>query len=89
MPSSCGAYVLILAQEQVLESIFEGGVAQGVAGWVDGAVDVAEPVANGPERVWDANVAEGVDQDHHIVWCPCGNKSNQDGHNGACHLFLP
>lgn len=73
----------------MFEGVFEGGVAEGIAGWVDGAVDVAEPVANGPERVWDADGTEGVDQDHHVVRRPCGNKSNQDGHDGACHLFLP
>lgn len=73
----------------MLKGVFEGGVAEGVAGWVDCAVDVAEPVADGPEGVWDADGTEGIDQDHHVVRCPCGNKSNQDGHDGACHLFLP
>ncbi len=87
--SPCCTYVLVLAQKQVLEGVFEGGVAQGVAGRVDGAVDVAEPVADGPEGVWDADGAEGVDQDHHVVRRPCDDKSNQDGHDGACHLFLP
>lgn len=87
-PSSGRAYVLVLAEKQVLEGVFEGGVAEGIAGWVDGAVDVAEPVADGPEGVWDADGTEGVDQDHHVVRCPRGDKSNQDGHDGACHLFL-
>lgn len=88
-PSSCCTYVLVLAQKQVLEGVLEGGIAEGIAGGVDGAVDVAEPVANGPEGVWDADGTEGVDQDHHVVGCPCDNKSNQDGHDGARHLFLP
>ena len=86
--SSCCTYVFIVAHKQVLESVFEGGVAEGVACRVDGAVDVAEPVANGPERVWDANGTEGVDQDHHVVRRPGDNKRNQDGHDGACDLFL-
>lgn len=73
----------------MLEGVFEGGVAEGVAGWVDGAVDVAEPVADGPEGVWDADGTEGVDQDHHVVRRPRGNESDQDGHDGARHLFLP
>ena len=87
--SSCCTYLLVAAQKQVLECIFEGGVAEGVAGWVDGAVDVAEPVADGPQGVRDADGAEGVDQDHHVVRCPRDNKSDQDGHDGARHLLLP
>lgn len=83
------AYVLILAQKQVFEGVFEGSVAQGVAGRVDGAVDVAEPVADGPEGVGNADGTEGVDQDHDVVRCPCDHEGNQDGHDGARHLFLP
>jgi len=86
--SSC-TNVLVLAQKQVLEGVFEGGVAEGVAGRVDGTVDVAEPVADGPEGVGDTGGAEGVDQDHHVVRRPCGNKSNQDCHDGARHFSLP
>lgn len=88
-PSSRCTYVLVLAQQQVLEGVFEGDVAQGVAGRVDGAVDVAEPVADGPQGVRDADGAEGVDQDHHVVGRPCNDESNQDGHDSARHLFLP
>lgn len=73
----------------MFEGVFEGGVAEGVAGRVYGAVDVAQPVANGPKRVGDAGGAEGVDQDHHVVRCPRGNEGNQDGHDCASHLFLP
>lgn len=88
-PSSRCSYVLVLAQKQVLEGVLEGGVAEGVAGRVYGAVDVAEPVADGPQGVWDADGAEGVDQDHHVVRRPRDHKSDQDGHDGARHLFLP
>ena len=87
--SPCCTYVLVLAQKQVLEGVFEGDVAEGVAGRVDGAVDVAEPVADGPQGVWDADGAEGVDQDHHVVRRPRDDKSNQDGHDGARHLLFP
>ena len=73
----------------MFEGVFEGGVAQGIAGRVDGAVDVAEPVADGPEGVGNAGGTEGVDQDHHVVRCPRDHESNQDGHDGARHLFLP
>lgn len=80
--------VLVLAQKQVLEGVLEGGVAEGVAGRVDGAVDVAEPVADGPQRVGDAGGAERGDEHHHVVRRPRGNKSNQDGHDGARHFSL-
>lgn len=72
----------------MLEGVLEGGVAEGVAGRVDGAVDVAEPVADGPERVGDAGGAERGDEHHHVVRRPCSNKSDQDGHDGACHFSL-
>ena len=42
------ADVPILAEQQVPEGLFKGGIAEGIAGRVDGAVDVAEPVADGP-----------------------------------------
>lgn len=80
--------VLVLAQKQVLEGVLEGGVAEGVAGGVDGAVEVAEPVADGPERAGDADGAECGDEHHHVVRRPRGNKSYQDGHDGARHFPL-
>ncbi len=58
---SSGADVLILAHEQVFEGLFEGGVTECIASGVDGAVDVAEPVANGPDCVWNARLAERAD----------------------------
>lgn len=87
--SSRCTYVLVLAQQKVFEGVFESDVTQRVAGRVDGAVDVAEPVTDGPEGVWNADGTEGVDEDHHIVGCPRDDKSNQDGHDSARHLFLP
>lgn len=59
--SSSGADVLILAHEQVFEGLFEGGVTECIASGVNGAVDVAEPVANGPDCVWNARLAECAD----------------------------
>lgn len=56
--SSC-TYIFILAQQQVLECLFECGVAQCVTSWVDGRVDITQPVANRPYSVWDAGLAEG------------------------------
>lgn len=88
LSSGC-AYVLVLTQKQVLEGVFKGGVAESVASRVNGAVDVAEPVTDGPEGIRDADGAEGVDQDHHIIRRPSDNKSNQDGHDGARHLLFP
>lgn len=73
----------------MLEGVLEGGVTEGVAGRVDCAVDVAQPVADGPESAGNAVGAEAVDQDHHVVRRPCGNESNQNGHDGACHFPFP
>jgi len=56
---SSGTDVLVLAQQQVLEGLLEGGVAQCVADRVDGGVDVAQPVADGPHRVGHTGLAEG------------------------------
>lgn len=53
-PFSSGAYVLVLAEEEVAEGLFEGGVTKGVAGGVNGGVDVAEPVANSPHGIGHA-----------------------------------
>lgn len=73
----------------MLEGVFESGVTEGIARRVDGAVDVTQPVANGPQGVGDADGAEGVDQHHHVIRRPRHHESHQDGHDGACHLLLP
>lgn len=44
-----------------LEGGAEGLVAQSVAHGVDGAVDVAQPVAQRPQSLGDAVFTEGVD----------------------------
>lgn len=56
--SSC-AYVFVLAQQQVFESLLECGIAQCIASRVDGGVDITQPVANRPHRVRDTGVTEG------------------------------
>lgn len=65
------ANVPVLAHEEVLKGFLERGITEGIAGWVDGAVDVAEPVADGPHGFRNAGLAEGVNEDHHIVRSPC------------------
>lgn len=81
--------IFILAEEKVLECLLKCDVAQSVASRVDGAVDVAQPIANSPHGVGDAAGAERVNEHHHIIRSPGGNKSDQDGHYGAGHFFLP
>ena len=84
--SSC-TYVFVLAQAQVLECLFERGVAQCVTRGVDGRVDVAQPVADSPHSVGDAGLAEGGDQHHDIIRCPCDDESQQDGKDSLGHLW--
>lgn len=84
---SSRAYIFILAQEQVLECLFESGVAQCITSRVDGGVDVAQPVADCPYGVRDAGLAEGWDQHHDVVRRPCQNESQQDCKNSLGHLF--
>lgn len=86
---SCRPYIFILAQKEMFESLFKGDVAQSVAGRIDGAVDVAQPVTDSPHGVGDAAGAEGVNEHHDVVRCPGGYKRYQDGHNGARDFFLP
>ena len=88
-PSPGSTDVPILAQQQLSERVLEGCIAERVACRVDGAVDVAQPVADGPQIGGDAGRAESVDQHHHVVGRPCGHKRHQDGHDGASHLLLP
>lgn len=74
------AFPLVPAtQQDHLEGGAESLVAQSVAHGVDGAVDVAEPVAHRPQGVWDAVFAEGADQHHDVVRRPCDDESQQDG----------
>lgn len=73
----------------MFECLFKRDVAQGVAGRVDGAVDVAQPVTNSPHCVGDAAGAKGVNEHHHIIRSPGGYKGYQDGHYSAGNFFLP
>lgn len=72
----------------MFEGVFEGDVAKGVAGWIDCAVDVAEPVAEGPHGVWNAAGAKRVNEHHHIVGSPSSHKRHQNSHDGPCDFLL-
>lgn len=85
-PISSGADVFILAQQQVLERLFERGVAQRVTSRVDGRVDVTQPVADCPHGVWHTGLAEGRDQHHDVVRCPRNDERQQDGKDSLGHL---
>lgn len=58
----------------MLECLFECDIAKSIARWVDGAVDIAQPIADSPHRAGDAAGAEGVDEHHDIVGSPGGYK---------------
>ena len=77
-----------LAEQKHAKGLLEGLVAQGVAHGVDGAVDVAQPVAQVPEGRRDALGAEGGDEHHDVVRCPCEDESQQDGTKGLGRLLL-
>lgn len=68
-----------LAHQDVPEGGPEGLVAEGVAHGVDRAVDVAQPVPEGPQGPRDAVLAKGVHQHHDVVRQPRGDEREQDG----------
>lgn len=79
----------------MLKGFLEGSIAKGITSWVDGAVDIAQPVPNGPDCFRNTIITESINEDHHVVRCPCQNESQQDGKNGSgdfllssCHLSL-
>ena len=49
----------------------ESLVTKGVAHGIDGAVDVAQPVAQMPEGGGNAFWAEGGNKHHDVIWRPC------------------
>lgn len=85
-PSSSRTYVFILAEQQVLECLFERGVAQCVTSGVNGRVDITQPISDCPHSVWHAGLAEGWDQHHDVIRCPRNDESQQDGKDSLGHL---
>lgn len=83
---SSRTYIFILAQQQVFESLFECGIAQCVTSWVDGRVDITQPVADRPHGVRDTGLTEGGNQHHDIIRCPCNDESQEDGKDGLGYL---
>lgn len=77
-----------LTHQQVSEGGPEGLVAEGIADGVDGAVDVAEPVPQRPQRGWDAVLTEGVDQHHDVVGQPGGDEGQEDGAQRSSGLTI-
>lgn len=78
-----------MTHEKVFKGLLEGGVAKCVAGGVDGAVDVTEPVPNGPHRVGDAGRTEGIDQHHDIVRGPRDDEGQQNSQDRPGHFLFP
>lgn len=78
-----------MTHKEVLKSLFEGGVTKCIAGRIDGAIDVAEPVANCPHCIGDAGCTEGIDEHHDIVWCPGDDESQQDSQDCPGHFLFP
>lgn len=78
----------VLARQQLFEGVLKGDIAQRIAGRVNRAVYIAEPVAKDPHCAWNTVRAECVDEHHHIVRGPRGCKCHQNGHNGSCHFLF-
>ena len=85
----CGAYVLIMTHEKVFKGLLEGGITKCIAGRVDSAVDVTEPITNCPHCVGDAGCTEGVNEHHDIVWGPSDDESQQNGQDRPGHFLFP
>lgn len=68
-----------LTQQDGSEGGAEGLVAERVTHGVDGAVDVAQPVSQSPQRLRDALVTERVHQDHDVVRRPGDDEGQEDG----------
>lgn len=79
---------LPLAQQKHAESFPKGLVAECVTHGVDGAVDVAQPVAQVPQRRGDALHAERGDEHHDVVRRPGEDESQQDGAEGLSRFLL-
>lgn len=62
-------------------------VAKGVADWVDGAVDVAEPIAQLPQLLRHT-VGDGH-QHHSVVGCPGQDEGQKDSTQGPHCRLLP
>lgn len=85
----CSAYVLVMTHKEVLKSLFEGSVTKCIAGRIDGAIDVTEPVANCPHCIGDAGCTESIDEHHDIVWRPRDDESQQDSQDCPGHFLFP
>lgn len=85
----CSAYVLVMTHEEVFKSLLEGGITKCIAGRVDGAVDVTEPVTNCPHSVGDTGCTEGVNEHHDIVWGPGDDESQQNRQDRPSDFLLP
>lgn len=77
-----------LAEQQHTECFLEGLVAEGVTHGVDGAVDVAQPVAKVPQRHGDAVDTEGGDEHHDVVRRPREDECQEDSAECLRCLFL-
>lgn len=62
----------------MFECLFESDIAEGVASGVDGAVDVAEPVSQGPHGVRHTVVTECSNDGHDAVGGPGEEEDQQD-----------
>lgn len=87
LPISSCTYVFILAQQEIFKSLFERGIAQCITGWVDCRVDVTQPVADRPNRIWDTGLAEGWYQHHDVVRGPRNDERQEDGKNSLGYLW--
>lgn len=78
-----------MTHEKVFKGLLEGGIAKGIAGRVDSAVDVAKPVTNCPHCAGDAGCTEGVDKHHDVVGGPSDDESQQNSQDCPGHFLFP
>lgn len=78
-----------MTHEKMFKGLLEGGVTKCIAGGVDSAVDVTEPITNRPHCVGDAGRTEGVNEHHDIVWGPSDDESQQNSQDRPGHFLLP
>jgi len=75
-----------IASKNAQKRLFELLVSERVAEWINGAVEVAQPVGDVINNWLNARLAEAHDHRQHMPGCPAENKRSEDDCNGAQSL---
>lgn len=78
-----------MTHKKVFKGLLEGGITKCIAGRVDGAVDITEPIADCPHCVGDAGRTEGVNEHHDVVRGPGNDESQQNSQDRPGHFLFP